>query len=338
MKNIHARNALLQLQVHLNEVLSPLPSRAWVKLCMAQMLWLLWCACWLLLNVAWAGDADGGFVWKVHKRGQPVSYLIGTVHLGKQGAVLPPAYARIVKTQTTLMVESNEDDWKGAQGQRLQRQMATLVGASVPLKDSVGTERIKQINALLHRNGSSLRLQADEHMAPWMAWMAMATDYNMPGYSMNTGIDVLLLQAAKARKHNIVALETLEPLYIFKRIPTARLLRAIDADLQDAQAAQQEQVQMLRYYHAGNSKDLVAKILDADDAVKHYPKQDRQFWKQWMFGDLLQQRNVAWLPKIEAHLQAEPTVVAVGAAHLFGGSGLIVLLRERGYVVTPYRI
>ena len=31
------------------------------------------------------------------------------------------------------------------------------------------------------------------------------------------------------------------------------------------------------------------------------------------------------------------TVIAVGAAHLYGGSGLIVLLREWGYKVTPYR-
>lgn len=338
MKNIHVGNGLLQHKTHLNEVLSLLPRCAWVKLCMAQLLWLLWCLSWLLLNTAWAGDTDGGFVWKIHKQGQPVSYLIGTVHLGKQGAVLPPAYARIVSTQKILMVESNEDDWSGVQGQRLQRQMAALIAGDAPLKHSIGMDRIKKINAAFRRNGSSLMLQADDDMAPWMAWMAMATDYNMPGYSMSTGIDVLLLQAAKTRKRKIVALETLEPLYLFKRIPNARLLRAIDADLDYAQIAQQEQVQMLQQYHSGNSKALVAKILDADDAVKHYPKQDRQFWKQWLFGDLLQQRNVAWMPKIEAHLQAEPTLVAVGTAHLFGGSGLIVLLRERGYTVTPYRI
>ena len=174
-------------------------------------------------------------------------------------------------------------------------------------------------------------------MAPWMAWMLMATDYNMPGYSMQAGIDVLLLQAAHKRKMRVVALETLEPMYVFKRIPNAVLLRGIDADLAYSERGQKEQLQMLQHYHQGNSKALIAKVLDAEDSVSHYPKQDRLFWRQWMFGDLLQQRNVAWMPKLERQIKQGPTVIAVGAAHLYGGSGLIVLLRERGYKVTPYR-
>ena len=338
MKNINQRYHGIWNTFSLPKLLSTLYELGSIKCYMPLMLALLICVYGLIQNIAWANDAEGGFVWKIQKSGQPDSYLIGTVHLGKKGAVLPESYVRILNKQTVLLVESNEDDWNGVNGIRLNQQMDGLIIAPVQLKNSVGSERIKRVNALLLRNGSDLQLDSNAYMAPWMVWMALATDYNMPGYSMDTGIDVLLMHAAKKRQRTIVALETIEPLHVFKRIPNARLLRAIDADLHNVQAMQQEQIQMLQYYHSGNSKALVAKTFDADDAVKQYPKQDRQFWKQWMYGDLLQQRNVAWMPKLVGQIKQGPTVIAVGAAHLYGGSGLIVLLRERGYQVTPYRI
>ena len=303
-----------------------------------QWLMLLW-LCVLAFSMAssWARDEEGGFVWKIHKAGQPDSYLIGTVHLGKKGAVLSPALQNLLQTQRTLVVESHEADWEGTQGLVLQRKMAALMAADVPLQQSLGAKRLAAMNQSLAENGSNIRLQGHANMAPWMAWMLLATDYNMPGYTMQTGIDVLLLQAAEKRKMRIVALETLEPMHVFKRIPNAILLRGIDADLANSKRDQQEQLQMLQHYHQGNSKALMAKVMDAEDSVSHYPKQDRLFWRQWMFGDLLQQRNVAWMPKLEGQIRQGPTVIAVGAAHLYGGSGLIVLLRERGYKVTPYR-
>ncbi len=211
-----------------------------IKCYMPLMLALLICVYGLIQNIAWANDAEGGFVWKIQKSGQPDSYLIGTVHLGKKGAVLPESYVRILNKQTVLLVESNEDDWNGVNGIRLNQQMDGLIIAPVQLKNSVGSERIKRVNALLLRNGSDLQLDSNAYMAPWMVWMALATDYNMPGYSMDTGIDVLLMHAAKKRQRTIVALETIEPLHVFKRIPNARLLRAIDADLHNVQAMQQE--------------------------------------------------------------------------------------------------
>ena len=301
---------------------------------MCLWLWLLLCS----MAYSWAGDEEGCFVWQIEKSGQPKAYLVGTVHLGKTGSRLSPRLQTLLQQNRVLVVESNDADWEGSKGLMLQQQMASLVAAEVPLKHSLGRQRMTAMNQSLANNGSSIRLQGDAKMAPWMAWMLMATDYNMPGYSMQAGIDVLLLQAAQKQKMRVVALETLEPMSVFKRIPNAVLLRGIDADLANEKQSQREQWQMLQHYHQGNSKALVAKVMDAEDSVSHYPKQDRLFWRQWMFGDLLQLRNVALMPKLVGQIKQGPTVIAVGAAHLYGGSGLIVLLRERGYQVTPYRI
>ena len=309
----------------------------WGQLHKQWLMWLWLCVSVLCVSHAWAGDESGGFVWRVEKTGQPQAYLVGTVHLGKKGSSLSPTLQGLLKPSRTLVVESSEADWEGDKGLVLQRQMAVMMAADVPIQQSLGTKRVAAINQLLAKNGSSVRVQGDAKMAPWMAWMLMVTDYSMPGYDMASGIDVLMLQAAQKQKMRVVALETLEPMQAFKRIPKAVVLRGIDADLANEAKSQREQWQMLQHYHQGNSKALVAKVMDAEDSVSHYPKQDRLFWRQWMFGDLLQQRNVAWMPKLERQIKQGPTVIAVGAAHLYGGSGLIVLLREWGYKVTPYR-
>jgi uncharacterized protein len=46
-------------------------------------------------------------------------------------------------------------------------------------------------------------------------------------------------------------------------------------------------------------------------------------------------RNILWLPRMETMMKNEPIFFAIGCAHLAGGYGLISLLRQKGYTVTP---
>jgi uncharacterized protein YbaP (TraB family) len=49
----------------------------------------------------------------------------------------------------------------------------------------------------------------------------------------------------------------------------------------------------------------------------------------------LNRRNRNWIPVMENLMQKNPTFVAVGAAHLMGPNGVISLLRQKGYTVSP---
>lgn len=51
--------------------------------------------------------------------------------------------------------------------------------------------------------------------------------------------------------------------------------------------------------------------------------------------NILDDRNKAWIPKIEEMMGNEPIFVAVGAMHLAGEHGVIELLRQKGYTLTP---
>lgn len=286
-------------------------------------------------SASWANDAAGGFLWKVEKQGEPVSYVIGTIHLGQTNSVLPKSYLAALQKSKVLMVESNADDWQGLQGMALYVAMQNLMYDPQTLAANIGAERVQRLNRLLQQNGGSVRLDAQANMAPWMAFMLVATDYNMPGYSVDAGIDVLLMQAAQQQKKHIEALETLEPMLAFQRIPKSVLLRAMDASVANQHQNHAEQLLLLQQYHQGKSLEFVTKTMDAQDSVKLFPKQDQMFWRQWLFGDMLQQRNSRWLPKMVFQIKQQPTVIAVGAAHLYGGSGVLNLLRERGYRVEP---
>lgn len=50
---------------------------------------------------------------------------------------------------------------------------------------------------------------------------------------------------------------------------------------------------------------------------------------------LIDQRNINWMQKIPAMIQVQTCFIAVGAAHLSGHNGLIQLLRNHGYTLTP---
>ncbi|NNE99077.1 MAG: TraB/GumN family protein [Pyrinomonadaceae bacterium] len=53
---------------------------------------------------------------------------------------------------------------------------------------------------------------------------------------------------------------------------------------------------------------------------------------------LLDERNKAWIPKIEKHVNGGAVFIAVGSAHLGGENGLLNLLRAKGYDLKPIKL
>lgn len=53
------------------------------------------------------------------------------------------------------------------------------------------------------------------------------------------------------------------------------------------------------------------------------------------YSNLIVVRNQNWIPIITELIQTNPTFIAVGAAHLPGKDGVLNLLREAGYKITP---
>jgi uncharacterized protein len=83
------------------------------------------------------------------------------------------------------------------------------------------------------------------------------------------------------------------------------------------------------------------------EMVKLYTNQDIVGMQSMFKGDteglgrfediFLKNRNLNWIPIIEKMMMEKPTFFAVGAGHLGGSIGVIALLREAGYVLTPVK-
>lgn len=54
--------------------------------------------------------------------------------------------------------------------------------------------------------------------------------------------------------------------------------------------------------------------------------------------NLLDNRNLDWIPKIEEMIEEKSTFIAVGAGHLGGPKGVIRLLEEKGYTLKPVKL
>jgi uncharacterized protein YbaP (TraB family) len=52
----------------------------------------------------------------------------------------------------------------------------------------------------------------------------------------------------------------------------------------------------------------------------------------------LEERNKKWVPKIASLIAQKRTFIAIGAGHLGGPNGLIRLLEQNGYILTPIKL
>ena len=53
--------------------------------------------------------------------------------------------------------------------------------------------------------------------------------------------------------------------------------------------------------------------------------------------EFLGKRNEKWISRMVEKMDQQPVFFAVGAGHLWGDTGLISLLRNEGYTVTPVK-
>ncbi len=75
--------------------------------------------------------------------------------------------------------------------------------------------------------------------------------------------------------------------------------------------------------------------VDSINAIGIRPGESMSKMVEYQQQHLLLERNEAWIPNIEEYIASRPCMIAVGCRHLLGSNSLIVMLRRKGYSVTP---
>ncbi|MSU89665.1 hypothetical protein GE300_08545 [Rhodobacteraceae bacterium 2CG4] len=271
-----------------------------------------------------------GRFWEVTRDGAS-SVLFGTIHLADDAVATPPAaLADRVAAAEELLIEVTL-----AEEQRMLRSILMDPGRILAeggrlLSDHLPAAEFDEIVALLADYGLTRELA--ERMAPWYLLVTLSNPACIVAEMAAGGLILDRRIEALAESHGVPVngLESFEDVFdLFAVLPYDDQVEMLRASLPTFALAEDylettrqmylrgEIAAIRAFAHAALRRELGPERADAMAAA--------------LFGRLLDTRNRRWIETLEPKLAAGGRVVAVGALHLGGDTGLLRLLERRGY-------
>ncbi|MGV8987571.1 MAG: TraB/GumN family protein [Cypionkella sp.] len=277
-----------------------------------------------------------GNLWHATKDGKTIT-LAGTYHLADpRFAPILATLAPYLHAATTLLVESGPVEEAALQAKILKdpSQMFALKGPTLP--ERMSKDDWQSLADALRARGMVPALEAK--MQPWL----VATLLSLPacmyplGPNAEQGLDKQLMAQATARNLPIVSLEPYDTaLGIFGNVsPADQLVMLTQAVAADAQA-EDLAATLSNSYFAGESRLYLewSRMEAATQPGMTSAEADRQ--TALVDDTMLAKRNAAWIAKLEQAAETGPALAAFGALHLSGEVGVLNLLAQRGWTITP---
>jgi hypothetical protein len=258
-------------------------------------------------------------LYEIRHDGQPIGYLLGTMHSGDP---------RVLATMTAIEPLLDEVDALAVEmvpdGVALIAVgAASLLPAGQDLETQVGTQRFAELSRIARERG--LEPAVLQRLKPWAAAVTLA----VPLSGNATVLDTEVYLAAQRRGQRVIGLETAaEQVAVFDRMEADLQLLLLDAMIKNAAEWPLQLEELTSAYLSGDSQRIMRVARSQYDGVPS-PIRD------WFDTELLDRRNARMLQRLEAVLGREHLLIAVGAMHLGGDSGLVEGLERRGYSLTP---
>ena len=261
-------------------------------------------------------DSSQTLLWKISGNGIQPSYLFGTIHLLPQADFdMDAKTVQAFEDTEQLVMELDMDD-PGMQAEMLQ---GMNMRGDTTLKDLLTADEYAKVEALVFESVKMPLSMMDRYKPMVVASMLI------PDYIEGTpaSFEATFTQMAVAAQKEILGLETVtEQLAVFDSIPYA------------------VQAQELLHYTEDDPemRALFGKLVEAYkaedmEAIDDYMEQEIDDPAEVEF--MLHNRNRNWVPRMRKLASGKSTFFAVGAGHLGGDAGMIQLLRDAGYTVTP---
>lgn len=284
---------------------------------MKKAFWILIASYFLSAGSSLA-QTNNTLLWEISGNGlEKPSYLFGTFHLlCPDDLVVTNAIKTKLKATEQLALELDFDD----PNMMAEMQQGMVFSDGKTTKDYLKKKELELVSAFFQ---DSLGINFDQVAAVKPFLLA---SFLYPKYlgCQPASWEMTLTALAQAQQAEVLGLETPQ-----------RQLAAID------QMAATDQAKMLVEGIADYSKmkqmmtDMVS-IYQSQEVEKLYNYSNGYFEEYaGMEQAMLEARNREWIPKITAWSKTKPTFYAVGAGHLGGPTGVIALLREQGFQVTP---
>lgn len=277
----------------------------------------------LTLSAITQGKEENTLLWKITGPGlDKPSYLFGTIHmLCKDDAVISKNLANAIRECDEVYFEVDMDNMF----EMLTAVRKMRMRGDTTLKDLLNDEDYRKVKEYFEKKSSMLPFYVLETYKPILAASTLEQG-SMP--CENTAMmEQVLMEKAKEHEKNIRGLESLSYQAgvldsIPYRLQAEQLVQYIDK-ASKGEDNKKEMEKMFKAYKDQDLKKLEEFLLETDAGMEG-------------FADiLLYHRNQNWVKKLKDILGEKSLVVAVGAGHLPGKKGMINLLRNEGYVLTP---
>ncbi len=269
-----------------------------------------------------AGD---GSVWVVDGPNGGRLFLCGTIHiLREKDYPLAPGYEAAYMYSEKLVFELPPG---AASGPELTSRMSQLgmYSADASLEKNVSPETWAAVMKWSVKHG--LEASSMNRFRPWfVALLVTSMEYAALGAKPEYGVDNHFEERAKEDGKPGVGLETVEfQIQLFASLSDAQQRDLLVQTLAEVSTVSAEFEKLLKAWKNGDLKTLQGMLFSE---AEKYPD---------LMNLFLTARNLAWVGPLEEMLKkGEKVMVLVGTGHLTSDTGLIELLRRRGYRVRHY--
>lgn len=244
------------------------------------------------------------------------SYLFGTIHQisQKDFAITDKIQNAFGKSQV-LITEIDLTD-PGMISEMMPRMM---MQDGMTLDKIMSKEDYQALSKFMTENtGQPLAMYNDKK--PFMAAMVVM-NYFIEGTPAS--YDMTLTQMAQKQGLEIKGLETVaEQMDVLDKTPYEEQAEQLVEMINNVEKTKESFAAIVKAYKEEHLEEL-NELLDENMEVAGEKTA------------LLDERNIKWIPKIEDAIKENRCFIAVGAGHLPGELGLIALMREKGYEVSP---
>lgn len=276
-----------------------------------------------------AASASAQLLWKVEGNGlQAPSYIFGTHHVAPSDMV--SRVAGLTDALDEVAAVYGEVNMVDLNPMEMQQMVMPHIMAPADSTLSVlfTPAQLDSIGALLTSyTGQPVDMSQMETLKPVMIGTQLAILQSMkafPGFNPQAQLDATLQNMAKAAGKEVGGLETFEyQLGVLYDTPLSIQADELMEGIRNDSEAVEKAASLANAYTSGDLDTISSLLYDDPDMT------------QAKLEKLLLVRNRAWTALLPDIMGARPVLVAVGCGHLPGDEGLIALLRNAGYTLTP---
>ena len=256
--------------------------------------------------------SDNSLLWEVSGNGlTKPSYLFGTVHMicGKDYVLKSKVKDAFAKTDK-LALEINLTD-----ANELTYMQQSLMGTEL-LSKKLKPAQLTELEGILKEKAGISIKDVDSYTLTTLMSMLYAKSFGCQDLKF---YEMELISKAKEDKKAVIGLETIKAQMEFlgksySDVQMVELFKHIN---------EADTGKLVKNYVAENLQAIYEEVISKDVMDANA--------KKWM----LDTRNANWVKIMPELMKKESVFFAVGSGHLAGEQGVISLLKQKGYTVTP---